>query len=117
MLTVAALMDVVQSQLCVHGNHKLFVKPSSTRDFFLFVNDSASGQVLNCQDFNDSCIQESSLTLLAKRLEAFDDSDAVSVSTMDAFSREFQIGFKSDEGFIETIHSSELTQDVLMEDE
>lgn len=113
MLNVEALNDTVQSQLCLYGNRKVFVLPAIEQEFTLSVNGT---HILDCQSYDDACINESSLELLAQRIESLDDSALIESSI--TLNKPCKIGFKTeDDGFVEVISSDELVQDVEIQGE
>ncbi|WP_025562871.1 hypothetical protein [Psychromonas sp. SP041] len=110
-LNVLELKDIVESQLCVHGDHKIFILPDTQHSIFLTVNNQ---NVMDCLNENDSCINENSLQHLLNELQHLDDDAPIGLSNSEDISADFAIGFKSDEGFVETINASEIYIDTIL---
>lgn len=108
-MTVSDLVDIVSSQLALHGNRKLFVmpEPSWNSVFELYAGENP---IIDCMSDDDSSIASESLEAMLENLAQIDESALVRCS--DSAPAAFQIGFKSTEdGFIETVSSQELVRD------
>lgn len=112
-LTVGQLVDVVSSQLCIYGNKAIFLKADieHNKSFLLFSGAGTDNQILECVNYGDQCPDDGGLTSLLERLNELDESEVIYCSDDEQIKRGFTLGFKSsDDGFIETINSSELIQ-------
>jgi len=118
MLNVEKLKDIVQSQLIVHSNKKLFIRDNSSnlKGFSLLAGETSDIVFFECVMKDESCIDEHSLEALIERLNDLDDRSKVFCSDDDLVISGFQLGLKSHEGFIETINSNELVQPTIIEE-
>lgn len=108
-LTVEALNDVIQSQLCIFGNLPLVVSTNGgAPEFFeLFVGNDT---VLECVCVQDS-VEEYGLKAVGDRLAKMDDNAIIMSSDNTPFDAGFRIGIKTKtDGFVTTIFSHELIQ-------
>ena len=107
-MTVAGLVDIVQSQLALYGDKALFIRSNiEAEEFQLFVGNAP---ILECVNYGDVSVEEHGLSVLAETLDSLHGEEHVICSCETIQKSCFVIGFRSDEGFIETIHSNELVQ-------
>lgn len=106
-MTVEQLEDIVQSQLCVHGNNPLFLRNNLGQDSFqLFVGGKS---ILECVPYDETDKEEYGLQVLANRLTGLDSAAPILCSNEQIQAKGFQIGYLSvEDGFVETINSTEL---------
>lgn len=102
-LTGEMLLDIINSQSCLWGDKQLVVSPSSDTLVELFVEDSV---LLRCM--NDSDMREDRWTLntLRARMEGLPLKSVI--WTDSDIEANFQVGFSTDEGFVEVINFNEI---------
>jgi hypothetical protein len=111
-MTVSDLIDIVSSQLALHGNRKIFVmpEPSWNSVFELYAGENS---IVDCMSDDDASVASESLEAMLENLAEIDENALVRCS--DGAPALFQIGFKSPaDGFIETVSSSELVRDTII---
>jgi hypothetical protein len=107
-MTVANLADIVQSQLCLYGDKALFARVAiKSEDFMLFVGTEP---ILECVNYIDSNKEDHGLKRLCSLLDLLDDDEQIICSSEYIQQHGFTIGFRTDEGFIQTLNSNELVQ-------
>jgi hypothetical protein len=109
-LTVAALNDIAQSQLCLYGNKPLFIfgEFDEPITFKLYVGEES---ILECVNHDETCIDVYGLQAVADRLDKMDENAIINASYGAPFLQGFRVGLKSKEdGFIELFNSTELIQ-------
>ena len=111
-LTVESLLDVVESQLCVHGNRALFVKDIERMDngFMLFAGEGAVSPFFECVGLGDAELTEHGLNVLRGALRGLKGSDLVICFEAGRVQGGFEIGFRAEGRFISTIDSDELAK-------
>lgn len=126
MLTVEGLIDIVDSQLCLHGNRGLFIKDVGEYyvdrivEFQLFAGSGTNEPILDCCKYGDRCYGDGGLDALYHRLmeiyrKPFGYSEIIHCSDDRQFINGFSIGFQSQiDGFVETLNSSELIQPTIV---
>ena len=110
-LTVADVLDIVQSQICIYGNQALFleVEPDN-HSFDLFAGEESQEPILECVSYDERCDMDGGLAAFAERLEEFDQDLIIYCSDDAQIATGFRIGFKGEDGFVETITSEEMSQ-------
>lgn len=109
-LTVEQLEDVVQSQLCVHGDRAIFLQSSDSDQ----PNDVAISLFANDQLILDSIPQshlhsdQSSLEVVAKRLEHLEPDTILEYSRNSNTNLVFELGFMAEARFTQVACSEEL---------
>jgi hypothetical protein len=106
-LTGDMLLDIVLSQITLHGDKQLITKPELELSVELFVGGV---NFLDCMD-NDSMAEDNNkLSFLAARLKDVGEAKLnLVIETSTNFDEHFKVGFNSDEdGFIEVINSNEI---------
>lgn len=112
-LTVEKLLDIVYSQILLHGNRRLFIRRQDefAESFNILVGEHSPNSIFECVGKYDSVFGEHCLSTLADRLEEFEAEVEIFCSDDERVLRGFQLGFISkEEGFTETINSSEFAQ-------
>jgi len=105
-LTVEMLIDIIDSQRCLWGDSQLVTKP----ELDCCVEFFAEGEsVIQCMD-NDSMIEDYwKLSFLEVRLKRLSKKAQKSVIQMHMdVSEKFQVGFNTEDGFIELINTDEV---------
>ncbi|GEA09166.1 hypothetical protein KUL42_39270 [Alteromonas sp. KUL42] len=116
-LTVETLEDIVQSQIVLYGNRRLFIrnKGEHAKSFSLLAGECSVAPFFDCTGKYEADMGEHSLFVLAERLKSLNVEDEIFCSDDEVVIRGFQLGFTDeDEGFIETINSSEVVQPTLV---
>lgn len=111
-LTVEKLLDIVQSQLCVHGNRAVFVEPNDKLDDANIFTLFAGGvDIVECVAYSESApndTEEYGLEVIAARLSELDESAIIEFTHNTPMDVGFRIGFKAEGRFVETINHKEL---------
>ena len=108
-LTVEMLLDIVESQRCLWGDKQLVTMPELDVCVELFANDQS---VIRCMD-NSSMIEDKwTLNHLAARLKNLPpETHEAIIRTPCEIDSSFQVGFHTEEGFIELLDIDEIEQD------
>ena len=117
-MNVETLLDIVESQLILHGNKRLFIYRESRplETFSLLAGESSDAPIFECATKHDTSIEEHSLAVLAERLADIDDQALICCSDDQAILTGFSVGFQSlEDGYIETINSTEVLQPTILE--
>lgn len=102
-LTVEQLHDIVESQLCVHGNQSLVFIPSASAP------NVEAPDLLVGKTTVIGRSESVNLAMVAERLSKMNDSAVIQSSNKASLESGFLIGFKTKiDGFVETINSNEL---------
>lgn len=110
-LTVADVLDIVLSQICIYGNQALFLeKEPDNHSFDLFAGEDSQEPILECVSYDERCDMDGGLDAFAERLEALDQDLVIYCSDDAQIATGFRIGFKGEGRFVETIASHEMAQ-------
>jgi hypothetical protein len=116
-MLVSDLKDIIQSQLCVHGDHALYFR-NREPDKPAFTLRANGKLVLDCEGFGVAIenIGEYGLKAVAARLDKIDEEVEITCGDEEIQMMGFDIGFVSKyEGFVQVIDSNELSDDFINE--
>jgi hypothetical protein len=106
-MNVDTLNNIIDSQRCLWGDLQLITKPELEHCVELFADGKS---ILRCMD-NDSMIEDNhKLDFLQARLKGLSPTALIIAQYEMATDEPFQVGFNTSEGFVELLHSDELTK-------
>ncbi len=122
-LTVTALNDIAQSQLCLYGNQALFVLGEADENinpdhvsFDMYVREV---HLLECVSRDESSKELCGLQDVAEQLDRLDNQrghETINVTNGATLLKSFRVGIKSKEdGFVELFNSTELEQQTIVQ--
>ncbi len=111
-ITIEQLKDVVESQLCVHGDKALFIYGMEADEdyFFLLSEENTEDPIIDCVPMVESDVDGYGLQVLSEKLNEFSDKSEILCSDDNAVIRGFKLGFKAEGQFVLTLDSNELAK-------
>lgn len=91
-MTAADLFDIVQSQICVHGNKAVFLRADEQEKFVFWAGDK---EIFECVNYDEKELAVCSLEAISNALAVVSMDELILCSSSEAQKRGFQIGFWS----------------------